>query len=171
LLGLSRAEILAFLRSAGQAYRKDSTNDDIEFHRNWIRRRVVPLLESRAPGFQSRLASLAEIARDEESYWDDVLRRIEGRLLRRKAGGWLLDMRGLLRYSAAVQRRFLRRIAGQDLLTFTGLENLRRWMQSPPTNGRLWQLRKGWVVQRLSRSGGSPSSTIFWFGRPNTSKG
>ena len=45
LLGTWRAEILEYLEARGEAYCNDSTNQDLSRTRNWVRHRLVPLLE------------------------------------------------------------------------------------------------------------------------------
>ena len=72
LLQTTRAEILAYLNALGQPFRVDSTNSDLSFTRNRIRRELLPLL---AAGYNpavsrvlARLAGQAEEAfRDEEA--------------------------------------------------------------------------------------------------------
>ena len=59
LLPLTRSEIRTYLQVHGLSSRRDSTNRDTHFTRNWIRRRVLPLLESRNPRIRERLAGLA----------------------------------------------------------------------------------------------------------------
>jgi tRNA(Ile)-lysidine synthase len=59
LLPLRRWEVLAYLRVHGLTHRRDSTNRDTHFTRNWLRRRVLPLLESRNPRIRERLAGFA----------------------------------------------------------------------------------------------------------------
>jgi tRNA(Ile)-lysidine synthase len=59
LLPLTRAEVLAYLEVHGLEWREDATNRDPKFTRNWLRREVLPLLESRAPGLKERLAEIA----------------------------------------------------------------------------------------------------------------
>jgi tRNA(Ile)-lysidine synthase len=165
LLNVSKKEILAYLRRFKIPARIDRTNLDEKRVRNWLRHRVVPLFEKRFPEFSKRLASLASLVREDGLFWDRYIADVQARLFRPYRGGWLLDLPGLLRYSTAVQRRVLRRAAGSNLLSYDGVENWRRWMTSPPTSGRIWQLRKGWVVERLSKSKGSPTASLFWLGR------
>lgn len=164
-LDVTRNDVVSFLKKRRLGFRFDKTNRDPRLLRNWLRSTLLPLLEARAPGFKKRLSNLAAILRDEELYWDQKIEKLKGRLLKPFQGGWLLDFEALLRYSAAVQRRFLRTLMGGNVLTFEGVEGLRRWMQSPPTGGRVWQLRKGWMAERLSKSKGSPSATLFWLGQ------
>jgi tRNA(Ile)-lysidine synthase len=64
LLPLRRNEVLAYLKIHGLKYRRDSSNRDTHFTRNWIRGKVLPLLESRNPSIRERLAAFAAQARD-----------------------------------------------------------------------------------------------------------
>lgn len=169
-LGLSKKDILNELMASGQAYRSDRTNKDEGFLRNWLRSDILPRLESRAPGFQRRLLQLGDLLREEQAYWKNVITEIKPRVLRKYRGGALLDFKKLLSYPAAAQRRFLRHELGGDLMSFEAIENLRRWMSAPPTSGRQWQLRKGWVAERLSRSNGAPSAWLFWLRKSRKSK-
>jgi tRNA(Ile)-lysidine synthase len=64
LLPLRRGEVLAYLQVHDLKHRRDSSNRDTHFTRNWIRKRVLPLLESRNPSIRERLAGFAEQARE-----------------------------------------------------------------------------------------------------------
>lgn len=163
LLQVSKAELMDWLKRSKWRYRTDKSNVNPVFLRNWLRMNVIPKLEKKAPGFKTRVARLAMLIRDEKQYWNEEIEFLEGQLLKEYRGGRLLDLGGLLSYPPAVQRRFLRRSVGRDFLTFNTVERLRHWMQSPPTSGRLFQLKKGWIAERLSKSKGSPSARLFWF--------
>ena len=52
LLGFSRKEILSYLKSQGLPYRTDRSNRDLKYRRNWVRHRVIPLLEKVQPKLQ-----------------------------------------------------------------------------------------------------------------------
>ncbi|MFH1726229.1 MAG: tRNA lysidine(34) synthetase TilS [Elusimicrobiota bacterium] len=60
LLVLSRAEVLAYCRAYGLRYRKDPTNRSTRFTRNWVRLKVLPLLERRNPRIREHLAAIAQ---------------------------------------------------------------------------------------------------------------
>jgi tRNA(Ile)-lysidine synthase len=49
LLPLRRDEVLTYLKVHALRHRTDSSNRDTHFTRNWVRRKVLPLLESRIP--------------------------------------------------------------------------------------------------------------------------
>lgn len=163
LLGVSKKELVAGLRVSKVQFRQDRSNGDSSFLRNWLRLKLIPLIEKKTPDFQKRIRNLSEMALGEKQFWQGQMDEMEFHLFKRLRGGRLLDLGGLLRYSPAAQRRFLRRALGRDLLTYDAVERLREWMQSPPSGGRLWQLRQGWTVERLSKTKGSPSTKLFWF--------
>jgi tRNA(Ile)-lysidine synthase len=63
LLGLGRAEVLAYLEERGIPFRIDSTNADPAFLRNRIRLKLIPCLDEFFPGWRKTLAELAETQR------------------------------------------------------------------------------------------------------------
>jgi len=83
LLSLTRAEIIAYLKDRGIAYRTDSSNDDTDFLRNRIRHECLPYLATYNPAVSARLNCTAEIlAADEE-----VLEQLTGELFERCSRG------------------------------------------------------------------------------------
>ncbi|MGB0083180.1 MAG: tRNA lysidine(34) synthetase TilS, partial [Terracidiphilus sp.] len=76
LLGVTRAEIEAYLRELGQDWREDSSNRHLTFTRNRIRHELLPLLEGWNPRLREHLAQMAELAHDEEAWWQAELARL-----------------------------------------------------------------------------------------------
>lgn len=62
LLGVRRAETAAYCRRWNLSPRIDETNDDPRYRRNFVRTRVVPLLEEINPRVVEALVRLAELA-------------------------------------------------------------------------------------------------------------
>jgi tRNA(Ile)-lysidine synthase len=75
-LGVRRAEIEAWLRALGQAWREDATNADTAFTRNRIRHALLPQLADFNPRIAEQLAHMALIARDEEAWWAAEMARL-----------------------------------------------------------------------------------------------
>ena len=74
LLGIRRRELEQYLVDLKQPWREDSTNAESKFTRNRVRKIVLPLLEREFnPSIVENLAELAEIARDEEDYWENEI--------------------------------------------------------------------------------------------------
>ena len=76
LLAASRAEVEAYLGELGQSWREDSSNRHLTFTRNRIRHELLPLLEGWNPRLREHLAQMAELARDEEAWWQAELARL-----------------------------------------------------------------------------------------------
>lgn len=56
LIGVSRAEIESHARRRRLSWVDDESNADLRFDRNYLRRRVMPLVERRFPGYRETLA-------------------------------------------------------------------------------------------------------------------
>lgn len=76
LLGVRRTEVEAYLTALGQTWRSDSSNADIAFTRNRIRRELMPLLRTYNPRIDALLGNVSAIARDEDAYWNEELARL-----------------------------------------------------------------------------------------------
>ncbi|HLJ88003.1 MAG TPA: tRNA lysidine(34) synthetase TilS [Candidatus Angelobacter sp.] len=82
-LRTTRREIEAYLKGLGQIWREDASNQDLHHTRNLVRHSLLPMLERDFnPGVKERLAEMAEIARDEERYWDAELEKMLPRVVR-----------------------------------------------------------------------------------------
>lgn len=60
LMALRRREIEEYLKVNGIKARRDSTNDDQKYTRNWIRATLLPLLEKKQPRIREHLVDIAE---------------------------------------------------------------------------------------------------------------
>lgn len=69
LLGFARSELRAFLCSRGVDWREDSSNEDLGYLRNRLRRRVIPAIEAElGAGALDHLPALASAWREEETF-------------------------------------------------------------------------------------------------------
>jgi tRNA(Ile)-lysidine synthase len=128
MLAVRRSEIEAWLRSLGQPWREDSSNQDEAHTRNRLRHQLLPALAEFNPQIQVHLAQLATLARDEEAYWQSELARLLPSLLlpgRPVRGGGratstrpgestlAFEIERLRPFQPALQRRILRAAARQ----------------------------------------------------------
>jgi tRNA(Ile)-lysidine synthase len=60
LLGMTRQDVLNYLKEKNIQYRTDSTNEDISFLRNRVRHKLIPVLDIHFPSWRSSVLSLAE---------------------------------------------------------------------------------------------------------------
>jgi tRNA(Ile)-lysidine synthase len=74
LLGVRRAELRAYLRSKKQTWREDATNRDTTRMRAHIRKKLMPILEKQfQPAVVEHLATLAELAREDEAFLEGLV--------------------------------------------------------------------------------------------------
>jgi len=70
MLAFQRAELREYLRTRGQDWREDSSNQDATFLRNRVRQRLMPVITKEfGEAAIEHMAELAEIARAEEAQW------------------------------------------------------------------------------------------------------
>src|SRR5215475_15159116 len=74
LLTMRRSELRAYLRRKKQSWREDATNRDTKRMRARIRKKLLPLREKQfQPGIVERLATLADLAREDEAFLDALV--------------------------------------------------------------------------------------------------
>jgi tRNA(Ile)-lysidine synthase len=107
---ITRAEVEQFLRSRGLEWREDATNRDPRFARNRIRHSLLPQLEREwNPRIGDALAHLADLAHEEERWWEAEVGRLAGHLLQRRSKGIEVRAGALADLPRAVARRLVRR--------------------------------------------------------------
>lgn len=65
LLSFTRKEILSYLKSQGLRWREDSSNKNLQFRRNWIRHKLIPLIERVQPKIVQKIFDCALLLRKE----------------------------------------------------------------------------------------------------------
>ena len=109
LLNVDRAEVEAFLRERGIAWREDSSNASRQFARNRIRHDLLPLLaRDWNPAIGETLASTADWALAEEAFWDAEIGRLAPACLREQGGTVILRAEALRCLPVAAARRLVR---------------------------------------------------------------
>jgi len=106
LLDVTRPEIEGWLREHRLSWRDDATNRDLSYARNRTRHETLPMLRAAFnPALDDALAQLAVLARDEEEYWEQIVRRQLGET--RKGSPIILPISAVTT-SPAMGRRILR---------------------------------------------------------------
>ena len=110
LLDVDRAEVAQFLHERGIAWREDSTNTNLQFARNRIRRQLLPQLAREwNPAIAETLANTADWALAEEAYWEAEVDRLAGESFTEKDGAILVCVDSLHALPLAAARRLVRR--------------------------------------------------------------
>jgi len=97
LLCVRRAELRAYLRSKKQTWREDATNRDTTRMRARIRQKLMPILEKQfQPAVVEHLATLAELAREDEAFFDVLIRERIQEVVDATSGSARITIEGLL---------------------------------------------------------------------------
>ena len=119
LLDTARTDLLAHAQAHGLAWIEDPSNRDVDFDRNFLRERVLPLLRERWPRVDAAFARSAGLLADADALLadGDVIALAQAAT----ADRWCVSASELRRLPAARRARVLRRwIAGLQLPALPG---------------------------------------------------
>ena len=105
LLGVSRGEIMAYLRDNAVPHVEDSTNETDDYTRNLIRHRVIPVLKEINPRFPEAAARAAALAARDE----DCLAALADDFIGRETDGASLPLAAFRALHPAVASRVVRK--------------------------------------------------------------
>jgi tRNA(Ile)-lysidine synthase len=108
LLKTSRHETAAYCEAYDLKPRLDSSNSDIRFLRNRIRRELIPLLRQYNPEIDDALLRLADLAGEDADFIDEKASAICGAVATREGCLTCLDSGKLRSLPLALQRRVFR---------------------------------------------------------------
>ena len=124
LLGVPRDAIVAYAREHGLEWIEDESNADESLTRNFVRRRLGPLLEQKYPKWRENLARAARHFSQQDSRAQDLLRDfLKARGLRAPSEAKLVEMlkqltsqgsRTLIEHDGARLRVYRGRIIGEE---------------------------------------------------------
>jgi tRNA(Ile)-lysidine synthase len=107
-LECTRAELREYLRSRGESWVEDETNDDLDNPRNRVRHRVLPELD-RAAGGATRpaIARAAGLIREDAEWLDQTAAERFAAVVTRTPDGLAIDAAGLTAAPPPIVRRVL----------------------------------------------------------------
>jgi len=151
LLEATREEVMAYLDHEGLTYRCDSSNDKPFYHRNRIRKELLPVITGLAPAAVRLLQRQADLLREDERYLAEATNELARALVSHDSrGGQRVDCRAFIELPVALQRRLVRAI----LRTYDGegrasgfrvVESVRRIFLKERSGARLL-LRQALVI-------------------------
>jgi tRNA(Ile)-lysidine synthase len=114
LIGVTRTQVLTYLAARGLRWREDSTNCDPRFSRNRIRNELMPqLAQDWNPRIAVTLARCADIAQEEEKWWESEIQSIASRVFSTVDGGIEACTDEFAKLPRAVARRLIRKAIQQ----------------------------------------------------------
>ena len=152
-LFIRRQELRDYLKALGQDWLSDPSNQQLDFLRNRVRHRLLPLAEELFnPQAVEALGRLAGLCADEEDHWGRWCGGILKRAARREGSSLCINFEYLQKMDKAPLRRLLRQAvgeitgSGQHLLSHH-VDQLLRLLAGPPGRqidlpGGLWAGRE-----------------------------
>jgi len=139
LLAATREEVMAYLDHEGLSYRRDSSNEKPLYHRNRIRKELLPVIARLAPAAARVLQRQADLLREDEQYLAGITNELVRTLVSHESGGvQRVDRRAFVELPVALQRRLVRTI-----------------LRTYDEEGRASSLHKVELVRRVLVKGGS----------------
>jgi len=111
LLVSTREEVLEYLKHEGLAHRLDSSNEKSLYHRNRIRRELLPVITKLAPAAVHVLQRQADLLREDEYYLKTVTTKLMRNLVSHSPEGvQQLNRQAVMELPVALQRRLVRAV-------------------------------------------------------------
>ena len=127
LLGISRAEILAWASSHGLQWIEDDSNQDSRFDRNYLRAEIVPRLQQRWPEFAAMASRSSQLCGEQEQLCEE-LAHSDLEAVCHPDGS--LTLEGLCRLSTLRRQNLLRHWLRRELALVPGFDLLQRiWLE------------------------------------------
>jgi len=171
LLGVSRSRLERYGRAAGLAWVEDESNVDLALDRNFLRARVLPLVEARFPGYRQVLARSADLFREASDLLDE-LAALDGKGALRNGD---LELEALRRLSEPRARNLLRwflRRADAPAPTARRLGEALRQILHARVDARVrivfgdWELRRHAEYVQLHLVAPAALAAVSWQGEP-----
>lgn len=173
LLDVPRSVLQGALQEQGFSWQEDSTNDDTDYTRNFIRARIMPIMREVNPQAARALAQVAEVAAGEDAYFGSIIEE-KMRLAEIKGGSVGYAWAAFAAEPLAVRRRLVRAMwlaaTRQAVcpLSFAQVEAVLGLSagQSVNLSGAVWAARRG---KRLIMR--APSAEELQYRREKSRKG
>jgi tRNA(Ile)-lysidine synthase len=111
LLAATREEVMAYLDHEGLTYRRDSSNEKPLYHRNRIRKELLPVITRLAPSAVRVLQRQADLLREDEQCLEHITHNLMRALVSHESKGVLrVNRQAFSELPIALQRRLIRTI-------------------------------------------------------------
>lgn len=127
LLSARRKEIEAYLKEHSISWREDESNADDRYTRNFVRHRLLPLMEERVPAAVSNIVGTSCILSAEEEYWEGFCEDWLSKNASLVPSNLFINLREFDKLHVAACRRLLRGFCAKAGLE-PGREQLERLM-------------------------------------------
>ena len=144
-IDITKTQILEYLNQVRIPYREDSSNDDVKYRRNAVRKTLIPAIEKEFnPGFRGTLRRSAEIFGDIQNYLSSQAKEAVKKVTSKTKDGrsLIIDCSEFASINKALQREIIKIIIGRvrkgsTSLTFSHIESIRKLACGNPPAGEV----------------------------------
>ncbi|OGS18931.1 MAG: tRNA lysidine(34) synthetase TilS [Elusimicrobia bacterium RIFOXYA2_FULL_50_26] len=145
LHSITREEIMRYLRRQGMPYFTDVSNKAMDYTRNRIRSRLLPLLKTFNPRIVEHLYNLTQIISRENEYLQSVVSREISKSAHVGGSRITLALKRFIGYNKVIQARILKNILPEKLSS-SQIERLLDWVSLSDERkmifSRRWSINK-----------------------------
>jgi len=122
MLSVTRKEIMHYASRQKLEFSIDSSNLKLDFTRNRIRHKVIPMLNTFNPRFVEHVSNLSEILSRDNDYLNEITAKALKKAVTRSKNEITLDLKRFFGYNEAVKQRILKEVLPEN----RSLQNIRR---------------------------------------------
>jgi tRNA(Ile)-lysidine synthase len=147
MLASSRQEVESYVKEKGIKFREDSSNNELYYLRNRVRKKLLPMLAEYNPRIKSTILETLSILKDEDQFLDEYVEDLVEEFFR---GGRdiLLSRKFFLSQPKAIQKRLIRKAlepiaGGLRRISAVNVREMIDLMEFPKV-GKEVRLPRGW---------------------------
>ncbi|MGQ9465669.1 MAG: tRNA lysidine(34) synthetase TilS [bacterium] len=123
LINIRKSEILDYLKKRGLKFSRDISNLNLNIRRNYIRKRVIPLLLNLNPQLYEVVKREIDILHNDAEFMDNFVEEAFRRTVKKSAHGFTIDLSRILYYNKAIINRVILKILKLLKGDLTGLSS------------------------------------------------
>ncbi len=144
LIEIPRDEILKYLKKNNLDYCHDLTNIELGYRRNYIRHKILPLLQTINPNLITTIFHTSELIRTCNEYINPIIQKtLSEVLLKQTAQCIILDIKKLLSYNLFIKRQIIKTLIPD--LEFVSIDAILTLAQKKTSGKRLKLAEDLWV--------------------------
>ncbi len=153
ILSLTRRDILGYCESQKLTFAIDGSNLSLDYTRNRIRHKIMPLMEELNPRFTEHCYTLSQIVAGEQMFLNKLTDAACGACIStKKDSAIVLDLRRYIRYNEQVRARVLKRLLPVRKTAQT-IHALTRFIEDK--KARTWPVSGEWTAVKR------PGTVVF----------
>jgi len=147
-----RKEVLKYLKINHLRYRVDKTNYSLKYKRNFIRLKILPLLEKVNPQAKIHMLNLSNIIFEGEKFLEKIVIKSIGKVCTEQKGKIIIYRERFLKYENFLQAQILQYLLNKlNILSSDNILKLQSYLHNTKQNPSPLALNNDWIVYPLDK--------------------